>query len=35
MVFYNRILMAPGKEMERQTDHAIKSMSLKCVVFCE
>lgn len=35
MVFYNGILTAPGKEMERQTDHAIKSTSLKCALFCE
>lgn len=33
MVFYNRILVASGKEMERQTDHAITSTALKCVVF--
>lgn len=33
MVFYNGILTAPGKEMERQTDHAIKSTSVKCAVF--
>lgn len=35
MVFYKRILLTPGKETERQTDHAIESMCLKCVVFCE
>lgn len=33
MVFYNRILMASGKEMERQTDHAIGTTSQKRAVF--